>query len=272
MSSCPAAGRKAAVSTYSFAARSCADRHTEPSPVSGLFLPEGDLSVLGAVDDGEGAEVIAGFAEAVAAVLEALFDGHADADELGAGLADDVDQAAHGLAVGHEVVDDEHPVVGPDPVLGHQEGDLLLICIGEDVALVQAALDVVALGLLGEDHGHAVPFGADGGQGDAAGLGGEHQGDLADVEQPGELVGDVAHQGRIDPVVQKSVDLDDAAGQDPALAEDAIFQRLHGVTSFLFAVYIVRDNREKCKRNLSAERKILPRSRKLWLTNPDYRV
>ena len=174
-------------------------------------------------------------------MLEALFYGHADADELGAGLADDVDQAAHGLAVGHEVVDDEHPVVGPDPVLGHQEGDLLLICIGEDVALVQAALDVVALGLLGEYHGHAVALGADRRQGDAAGLGGEDHGDIAHVEQAGEFVGDPAHQGGVHPVVQEAVNLDDAAGQDPALAEDAFFQLLHGVTPFLFRyVYCAR--------------------------------
>lgn len=59
-------------------------------------------------------------------MLEALLHGHADAHQLCTGGLDDVDQALHGIALGHKVVDDQHPVVGTQPLLGHNEGDLFL--------------------------------------------------------------------------------------------------------------------------------------------------
>ena len=70
--------------------------------------------------------------------------------------------------------------------------------------------------------------GHDGGQGDAAGLGGEDHGHLIHVEVLAELRGDVIHQVRVDAVVQKAVHLDDVAGQHLALFHDALFQFLHG--------------------------------------------
>ena len=86
-----------------------------------------------------------GLAQAVTAVLEALFHRDADADELGPGLPHDVAQAAHGLTARHEVIDDEDLVRGAEPLLGDKQRDLLLIGIGKNIALVEAALDVVAL-------------------------------------------------------------------------------------------------------------------------------
>ena len=185
------------------------------------------MTGLSGLDDGQGLQIHAGSPQAVTAALEALLHGAADANQSGAGGIHDVAQAAHSLAVGHEVIDDEDLIVGGDPLLGHQQRDLLLIGVGEDVALVQAALDVVALGLLGKDHGLVEVLGHDGGQGDAGGLRREDHGDFIHVEVLAELLGDVGHQLRVDAVIQKAVHLDDVAGQHLAFLHDAVLQFLH---------------------------------------------
>ena len=95
----------------------------------------------------------------------------------------------------HAAFDDQHPVIGTQPFLGHNEGDLFLIGIGEDLALIQAALDIVALGLLGEHHRNAVLLGAHRGQRDTAGLRRQHHGDVLHIEILGELIRQLAHQG-----------------------------------------------------------------------------
>ena len=85
------------------------------------------------------------------------------------------------------------------------------------------------------DHGHAVLIGADGSQSDAAGLGGQHHGDLADVKITSELVRQFLHEGGVHPMVQKPVYLDDVAGQDTALPTDALFQCFHDLHSFIIS-------------------------------------
>ena len=105
-----------------------------------------------------------------------------------------------------------------------------LVGVGEDLALVQAAFDVVALGLLGKEHGDAVLLRADGRKRDAAGLRRQNDSDLAGVEILGELVRNVLEQTGVDAVVEETVDLDDVAGQDSALAADALLKKLHGIT------------------------------------------
>ena len=135
-----------------------------------------------------------GLTQAVTAVLEALFHRDADADELGPGLLHDVAQAAHGLTARHEVIDDEDLVRGTEPLLGDKQRDLLLIGIGKNVALIEAALDVVALGLLGEHHRHAEGLRADCGQGDAAGFGRQHKGDVLAGKHAPEFLRDLLHQ------------------------------------------------------------------------------
>ena len=173
-------------------------------------------------------QIDAGSAQTVAAALEALFHGAADAHQGGAGGGHDVAQTTHGFTVGHEVINDEDLIVRGEPLLAYQQGDLLLVGIRVDVALIEAALDVVALGLLGEDHGLVEVVGHDGGQGDAAGLGGENHGDLIHIEIFAEFLGNMAQQLRVDAVVQKTIHLDDVAGQHLALFHDAVFQFLHG--------------------------------------------
>ena len=160
-------------------------------------------------------------------MLEALLHCHANAHQLSPGGLDDVDEALHGIALGHEVVDDQHPVLGTQPLLGHDEGHFFLIGIGEDLALIQAALDIVALGLLGEHHGNAVFLGTHRGQRDAAGLRRQHHGDVLHIEILGELIGQLAHKGGVHPVIQETVHLDDVAGQDLTFPADALLQQFH---------------------------------------------
>ena len=121
-------------------------------------------------------------------------------------------------------------VVRVQPLLRDEQRDSLLVGVGEDLALVQAAFDVVALGLLGKEHGDAVLLRADGRKRDAAGLRRQNDSDLAGVEILGELVRNVLEQTGVDAVVEETVDLDDVAGQDSALAADALLKKLHGIT------------------------------------------
>ena len=113
-----------------------------------------------------------------------------------------------------------------------------LIRIGKNLALVQAALDVVALGLLRKDHRHAVALGADRGQRDTARLGGQHHRDVLHVEILGELIRQLAHQGGVDAVVQEPVDLDDVSGENPALRADALLELFHCFsTPLIFCIH-----------------------------------
>ena len=118
-------------------------------------------------------------------------------------------------------------VLRADPVLRGDQRDLFLIGVGIDVALVQAALDVIALGLFGKHHGKPPTAGADGGKRDAAGLRRQDQVDLRQIEALREGVRDVLHQFAVDAMVQKTVHLDDVARQHLTLAPDTFFQFLH---------------------------------------------
>ena len=133
----------------------------------------------------------------------------------------------NGVALGHEVVDNQHLVIGLQPILSHQQGNLLFVGVGKDFALIQATLDIVAFCLLGKHHGHAVALGAYSGKGNATGLGGQHQSNVADVKILGKFVCDLAHKGGVYPVVQKTIHLDDISRKHPAFLANPILQQLH---------------------------------------------
>ena len=86
---------------------------------------------------------------------------------------------------------------------------------------------VVALGLLGKDHGLVIVHGHGGCQSDAAGLGSEDHGHVVHIEILAEFLSDAAQQAGINPMVQKAVHLNDVAGQNLALFYNALFQLLH---------------------------------------------
>ena len=191
-----------------------------------------------------------GLAQAVAAVLEALFHRDTDADELGPGLPHDVAQAAHGLTARHEVIDDEDLVRGTEPLLGDEQRDLLLIGIGKNIALIEAALDVVTLGLLGEHHRHAEGLRADRGQGDAAGFGRQHKGDVLAGKHAPEFLRDLLHQWHVDAMIQETIHLHNVSGQDLAFLPDPFLQKLHGnLPPFsIVDAYIMPEKRGKSNR------------------------
>ena len=90
-----------------------------------------------------------------------------------------------------------------------------------------------------------------GGQGDAAGLGGEDHGHLVHVKVAAKLLGDVLHQLCVNAVVQKAVHFDNVAGQYLALLGNAVLQFLHKRLLLAFSVKlctdIIRDSVNFCK-------------------------
>ena len=85
----------------------------------------------------------------------------------------DSEQTAQSAAVGEEVVDDEHMVVGPEKTGG--DDDVVDAVVGEglDARGIHRAIQVDGLGLLREHHGHAEMMRHHGGDADARGLDGE---------------------------------------------------------------------------------------------------
>ena len=87
------------------------------------LVAEHDLagSVVHRLDDGEALQLDALAADEVAALLEALFDGDADALDGGTSLLGQLQQTQQGAAVGQEVVDDENVVLGGEELLGDDD-------------------------------------------------------------------------------------------------------------------------------------------------------
>ena len=132
------------------------------------------------------------------------------------------------LAIGKEVVDNKHLVIWPEPLLAHYQRHFLLISIGEYLASVKAALNVVAFGLFCEYHRHAELLGTYGGKRYAARLDCYNRGYSAQIKKPTKFFSHFPHQLNVYAVVQKSVDLDDVAGQNLALFLDALLKYIHG--------------------------------------------
>lgn len=166
-------------------------------------------------------------AQLVAAALEALFDRAADTDQLSPRSLHDLAQTAQRFAARQKIVDHEHAVAGMDPLLGDEQRDLFLVSIGKNLTLIQAAFDVVALGLFRINHGLAVPVRANRGKGNAAGLCGQNEIYVVEIKIFFEFICDASHKRTVDAVIEKPVDLYNVSGQNLALLDDAILQLLH---------------------------------------------
>ena len=120
------------------------------------LIAEHDLSGLAVhrLDDGEALQLDALAADELAALLEALLDGDADALDSGTSLLGQLQQTQQGAAVGQEVVDDENVVLGGEELLG--DDDIINFLVGEglDLRLVVVVVQVDAHGLFGEHHRH----------------------------------------------------------------------------------------------------------------------
>ena len=131
------------------------------------------------------------------------------------------------MAAGKESGDHERTVARVQAFLGDEQRDLLLVGIGKDLTLIQAALDVVALGLFRIHHGLAVPVRADRGKGNAAGFSCQNEIYFVEIKEFLEFISDASHKRTVDAVVEKPVDLYNVSGQNLALLDDAILQLLH---------------------------------------------
>ena len=136
-------------------------------------------------------------------------------------------QTAQRFAARQKIVDHEHAVAGMDPLLGDEQRDLFLVSIGKNLTLIQAAFDVVALGLFRINHGLAVPVRANRGKGNAAGLCGQNEIYVVEIKTFFEFICDASHKRTVDAVIEKPVDLYNVSGQNLALLDDAILQLLH---------------------------------------------
>ena len=166
-----------------------------------------------------------------AAALERLFDDDTQTGNGGAGLFDDRDQRLRGLTVGQEVVDDQHAVAAGQVARGDGHGAFGLLGERVDGRREQVFSQGQRLLLAGEDHRHAeVQTGHDR-RGDARGFDGDDLGDPRILEERGEFVTDQLHQGRVDLVVQESVDFQDLIGKHDAFFADFFVQCFHN--SFL---------------------------------------
>ena len=132
------------------------------------------------------------------------------------------------MAVGEEVVDHQHVVVGVQ-VLGRDgDGALGLLGEGEHLGDVQVVLQGQRLVLAGEDHRDAQLQAGHDRRGDAGSLDGDDLGDALVAEAHGERVTDLLHQLRVDLVVEKGVDLEYVLGKDDAFRADFVFENVHG--------------------------------------------
>ena len=180
-----------------------------------------------ALHDGERFQAVAAFAQVVAARLEALLDGDADALHRGARLADELDEAVQRASVRQEVVDDQHMVVGVQELLRHD--DVVHATVRErlDACREHLAVQVDALSLLCEHHRHAEMARHHAGDADAGRLDREDLRDGSVGEQPLELLAHRVEQIDVQLVVEEAVHLEDALRLHHPVAPDAFLQKLH---------------------------------------------
>ena len=195
-----------------------------------------------AVDDGDGFEADACGSELGATGLHALFDGDADADELGACLLDEVNECLAGFAVGEEVVDDEN-LVGRLEVRTRNE-NVVELFVREGVCLchvlVVGAVD--GLAFLGEYDRNIVQVGDECCDGNAACFDGENLVELHIGKTAFEFFADFLHQANINLMVQETVNLKNVAGLDDTIGKDFLLKKVHVknlAKSAIFAIILI---------------------------------
>ena len=195
-----------------------------------LILSKGDgaLVRVHAFHNSQGLEVVALFAQGAAALLEALLHGDADALDDDLGVVADVDQTVQCVALGQEVVKDQHMLALLEEALGHDDGVLPLLGEGVDAGRVLVAVKVDGLGLLGEDHRHVPEVaGGQAGDADAGCLDGQNLVDPVTGEQAGPFSAHVVEEPHVALMVEEGVHLEYIARLDRALAADSLLKFLH---------------------------------------------
>ncbi len=196
----------------------------------GTSVTECDLTGCGihGIDDGERIDVVAFGTQRVAATLESLLHGDADAGHARACLTAQADQTVQRLAVRQKIIDEQHVLAGVQILFRHNDGELLLLGEGIDGGDVLVAVKVDGLRLLGEHHRHiAEMLGGDAGDADAGSLDGQDLVDLLACEMLGPCRSHTVEQAHIALVVKKRVHLEHVAFLDCSLALNALFEFLH---------------------------------------------
>ena len=185
--------------------------------MDGLCLP------IHALDDGDGLDLVALLAEHSTTLLLAFLDGNAYAGYLASRLLHQVDEGMGSLAVGQEIVHNQHLVGGVEIGLGDE--DIVELLMGEGIGV----RDVFVIGTIGrltllrKDHRYVVEVAQERSNGNAAGLDGQDLVDFHPAEPALELVGHLAHDVYVYLMVQKTIDLEDIALFDDSRCEDLFF-------------------------------------------------
>ena len=119
-----------------------------------LLLTERQLVVGHRINDSQAGQLVASSAQLGTARLKALLNADADAADGRTCLRADIQQTLHGLAVGEEVVQNQHLVRGGEKLLGQRDVIITAIGVGVNGGGVDLAVNVLALGLLGKDDRH----------------------------------------------------------------------------------------------------------------------
>ena len=87
-------------------------------------------------------------------------------------------------------------------------------------------------------------------QGDAAGFGRQHKGDVLAGKHAPEFLRDLLHQWYVDAMIQETIHLHNVSGQDLAFLPDPFLQKLHGnLPPFsIVDAYIMPEKRGKSNR------------------------
>ena len=135
------------------------------------------------------------------------------------------------LSAGQEVVDEEDSVGRGKHGLGDDGGVIGSVGEGVNAGGVDLTRHVVALGLLGKDHGHVKGQGAKAGQTNTRRLDGEDLVHALVLEQAVELLAQLTNEAGVQLLVQKGADLQYVAVLNDTVLTNAILHELHGKTS-----------------------------------------
>ena len=159
----------------------------------------------------------------VAPVLEGLLDDEAHSREPRPGLTHQVEDPFCGVAVGQEVVDEQHVVARMQVIPAHADVVVPVLRKGVDRRGEHVLHRARAL-LLREDHRELHQVARHDGRGDAARLDREDLVGSRTGETPHELLGNCLHQHGIHLVVDEVVDLQDAPFEAPPFGKDPLFE------------------------------------------------
>lgn len=156
-------------------------------------------------------------------MLEAFFDDDAAAFEGGAGLANDLDEAFEGAAVGEKVVDDEDVIVRREEFFADDDVAHCFVGEGFDARVVEVAVEVEAFAFLCENDGRVIEMlGGDGCDADAGCFDGEDFVNGRAGKTARKFSADLVHKGDVDLVIEEAVDFEHVARLDGAVFQNAL--------------------------------------------------